>query len=88
MLLDLESRLAALEGCAQRVHAKFKDSHCRFLLSECLVTSKLVSHALSPGLLESSVCHDHGEEGDRRYDMREALSPLQKRHKRGKNHNC
>lgn len=48
------------------VYTKFKGSHCRFLLSESLVISKLVIHALSPGPLESGVCQDNSEKAYRR----------------------
>jgi hypothetical protein len=34
---------------------------------------------------ESSIRHDHSEKAYRRYQMREALTPSQKRHNRGKN---
>jgi hypothetical protein len=49
---------------------------------------RATSRALSPGLVESGVCQDHGGEADRRYDMREALPLSQKRHERGNNHKC
>ena len=43
------------------------------------------SRTCAVGPLESSVRQDHPEKAYRRYQMREALPPSQKRHKRGKN---
>jgi len=41
-----------------------------------------------PGSLEHSVGQDQSEKAYRRYEVREALAPFQKRHHCGKDHEC